>query len=205
LLIGWTDFDGSSLRKMPAEAFAARASDSLKAVYANEGKTGADLGYQMYTDQHVGAPARWVADKASDGAPSYLYLFTHVRPENRGKVRGAAHGDELPFVFDAWSRAFPRVQLTEEDRAVTRMMQSCWVSFAKTGTPSCEGAPDWPRYRRTSDQLMELGAEPKVLTGFRREQLDAQEAAMQSVIGADRSAVEQMIGRMRSGEFDMAD
>jgi len=106
-------------------------------------------------------------------------------------------------VFDAWSRSFPQVQLTEQDRAATRMMQSCWVSFAKTGMPRCEGAPDWPRYRRASDQLMELGAEPKVLTGFRRAQLDAQEAAMQSVIDAERSAVEQMIGRMRSGEFNM--
>lgn len=204
LLIGWTDFDGSSLRTMAAETFAGEASDGLKAVYAKEGKTGADLGYQMYTDQHVGGPARWVADKASEGAPSYLYLFSYVRPERRGKVPGAAHGDELAFVFDAWSRAYPQVELTEEDRAATRMMQSCWVSFAKTGTPKCDGAPEWPRYRRSSDQLMELGMQPKVLTGFRRAQLDAQEAAMQSVIHSDRSAVEKMIRQMESGAFDMA-
>jgi para-nitrobenzyl esterase len=205
LLIGWTDFDGSSLRTMGAETFAAQAPETLKTVYAGDGKVGADLGYQMYTDQHVGAPARWVADKASEGAPSYLYLFSYVRSEYRGKVRGAAHGDELPFVFDAWSRAYPQVTLTDEDRAATRMMQSCWVSFAKTGTPKCEGAPDWPRYRRASDQVMELGVQPKILTGFRREQLDAQEAGMQSVIDSDRSAVEKMIGRMQSGEFDMTD
>ena len=205
LLIGWTDFDGSSLRTMSAETFATQASDTLQAVYAGDGKVGADLGYQMYTDQHVGAPARWVADEASEGAPSYLYLFSYVRPEYRGKVPGAAHGNELAFVFDAWSRAYPQVNLTDEDRAATRMMQSCWVSFAKTGTPKCEGAPDWPRYRRASDQVMELGVQAKILTGFRRAQLDAQEAAMQSVIDSDRSAVEEMIARMRSGEFSLAD
>jgi para-nitrobenzyl esterase len=200
LMIGWTDFDGSSLRGASPEAFAEQASDMLKAVYFSEGKTGADLGYQMYTDQHVGAPARWIADQASGGAPSYLYLFSYVRTANRGRVRGAAHGEDMPFVFDNWAKTFPQLQLSDEDRAATSMMQSCWASFAKTGKPECEGAPDWPPYTRASDQLMDLAMPPKVLTGFRETQLDAQELAMQDVIESARSSVEDLIRRLESGQ-----
>lgn len=202
LLIGWTNDDGSSLRRADPATFASQASDKLKAAYAQDGKAGSDLGYQMYTDQHVGAPARWIADRAASGAPSYLYLFSYVRAARRGQVRGAAHGDELPFVFGSWDKVFPQLKLTEEDRAMTSMMQSCWVSFAKTGKPQCEGAPDWPRYGRASDRLMDLDVKPRVRTGFRKAQLDAQEAAMQDVIGDERRSVEDLVGQATSGQLD---
>jgi para-nitrobenzyl esterase len=200
LMIGWTDFDGSSMRGTSSEAFAERASDSLKAVYSIEGKTGADLGYQMYTDQHVGAPARWIAAQASSGAPSYLYLFSYVRTVNRGKVRGAAHGEDMSFVFNTWGKTSPQLELSDEDRAATRMMQSCWTSFAKTGRPQCEGAPDWPAYTRASDQLMDLAVPPKVLVGFRKSQLDAQELSRQDVVDVARGSVEDLIRTVQSGQ-----
>lgn len=201
LMIGWTDFDGSSLRGTGPAAFAEQASDRLKAVYATEGKAGDDLGYQMYTDQHVGAPARWIADKASGGAPSFLYLFSYVRTANRGKVRGAAHGDDMSFVFDTWGKSNPQLQLSREDRAATSMMQSCWASFAKTGKPQCYGAPDWPPYTRAADELMDLAVQPEVLTGFRKTQLDAQEDAMRDVIDSSRRSVEELIRRIESGQL----
>jgi para-nitrobenzyl esterase len=205
LMIGWTDFDGSSLRSTGPEAFAEQASDSLKVAYFAEGRTGADLGYQMYTDQHVGAPARWIAGQASSDAPSYLYVFSYVRTANRGEVRGAAHGEDMPFIFDTWEKAYPQLQLSDEDRAVTSMMQSCWVSFAKTGKPQCAGAPDWPPYTRASDQLMELALQPKLQTGFRKTQLDAQEHAMQDVIDAARSSVEELVRSVESAPIVTSD
>jgi para-nitrobenzyl esterase len=196
LLIGWTDFDGSSLRGTSAETIVERTPAGVKAAYADDGKAGADLGYQMYTDQHVGAPARWIADKASRGAPSYLYLFSYVRTANRGKVRGAAHGDDLTFVFGNWEKAYPQLTLSDEDRAATRLMQSCWTSFAKTGKPQCDGAPAWPRYTRADDRLMDLGLTPEVRQGFRAKQLDAHEAARHEE--ADRQArnIEELIEQL---------
>jgi para-nitrobenzyl esterase len=177
LLIGSTNFDGSSLRGRNADSVLARASDELLAAYASDDLSGADLGYQMYTDEHASAPARWIAREASNGAASYLYLFSYVLNENRGKVRGAAHGDDMWFLFDAWEFVNPQLQLTEEDRAAARALRSCWVSFAKTGAPRCDGAPNWPRYTPEGDQLMELGVSPVVRQNFRRRQLDAQEEA----------------------------
>jgi para-nitrobenzyl esterase len=196
LMIGWNDFDGSSLR-YGLQAVVDRTRDSVKEAYASEGKTGDDLAYALYTDSHVGAPARWIAARTETGAPTYLYLFTYVREPNRGKVRGAAHGDDVSYVFDTWSKSYPTLQLSDEDRAATRMVHSCWVTFAKTGKPECEGAPDWPRYTRADDRLMELGLKPQVLKNFRKAQLDAQEAAMQDVIGETRKSVEELVGRIR--------
>jgi para-nitrobenzyl esterase len=180
LMIGSTSFDGSSLRSMTPEEVVARATPQLLAAYASDRLNGADLGYQMYTDAHVAAPARWIARQAADGAPSYLYQYSYELSLQRGKNRGATHGSELPFVFDIWSKAMPQLPLSEEDRAATRLMHSCWVSFAKTGRPACEGAPEWPVYDAEQDALMELGQTPRIHQQFRKTQLDAQEQAWQS-------------------------
>jgi para-nitrobenzyl esterase len=201
LLIGWTDFDGSSLRGIGAEDVVSQASDELRVAYASDQKSGADLGYQMYTDSHVGAPARWIASKASGGAPSYLYLFSYVRTQNRGTVRGAAHGDDITFVFDNWQKAAPQLQLSEEDRVATRMMHSCWVSFAKTGKPRCEGVPDWPRYTTQGDQLMELGLKPQVRRHFRKRQLDAQELAWREGADLAGKTVEDALRRLEKSQL----
>jgi para-nitrobenzyl esterase len=90
------------------------------------------------------------------------------------------------FLFDAWDKVDPRTQLSEEDRQATRMVRSCWVSFAKTGKPQCDGAPDWPRYTPQDDRLMELGVKAEVRKNFRKQQLDAHEAVMQD--GLDKAA-----------------
>jgi para-nitrobenzyl esterase len=177
LMIGWNDFDGSSLRNGSPEGVAKAASAELLAAYAGDQLTGAELGYQLHTDGHVGAPARWIARKAARGAPSYLYLYSYVLSLQRGKARGAAHGSEIPFVFDAWDKALPQLPLSAEDRTATRLMHSCWVSFARTGKPACDGAPEWPAYTSGSDQLMELGTSARVRQNFRKTQLDAQERA----------------------------
>jgi para-nitrobenzyl esterase len=202
LLIGWTDFDGgSTLRSRGAEDVVNQASDELKAAYVSDRMSVADLGYQMYTDSHEGAPARWIAGKASRGAPSYLYLFSYVRTQNRGKVRGAAHGDDITFVFDNWEKAAPQLQLSDEDRVATRMMHSCWVSFAKTGKPSCAGVPDWPRYTPRGDQLMELGLKPRVRQHFRKRQLDAQERAWRTGANEAEKNVEDELRRLEESRL----
>jgi para-nitrobenzyl esterase len=192
MIIGWTDFDGSSLR-YPPQTVIDRTSAGVKAAYAAEGKTGDDLVYALYTDSHNGAPARWTAKMTASGQPTYLYLWTYVRAPDRGKVRGAAHGSDLSYAFDSWAKSYPQLQLTEEDKAATRLIHSCWISFAKTGKPQCDGAPEWPRYTAQGDQLMELGLNPKVLTGYRKAQLDAQENAMHEVIDHTRRSVEDLV------------
>lgn len=200
LMIGSTSLDGTSIDGDPAN-IVARASDELLSSYESDGLTGADLGYQMYTDEHASAPARWIARKASAGAPSYLYLFSYVPAQIRADVRGAAHGDDMWLLFDAWEFVNPRLQLTEEDHAAARMVRSCWVSFAKTGTPRCDGTPAWPRYTPQDDRLMDLGTDPRVIRNFRKRPLDAQEDAWRAGADARAQWVEDEIGALELNQL----
>jgi para-nitrobenzyl esterase len=192
LMIGWNSFDGSSLR-FGASAVLKKTSLTVKAAYAADRMSDDDLAYALYTDSHVGAPARWIAKRTASGAPTYLYYFSYVRAADRSNVRGAAHGAELPYVFDSWREAAPGLKLTAEEEAVTRLVHSCWVTFAKNGEPRCDGAPTWPRYTSSDDKLMELGNTAAVRQNFRKAQLDAQEAAMPDVLAAQRAALDTLL------------
>jgi para-nitrobenzyl esterase len=202
LMIGWTDFDGSSLRETTPEEIARTASPELLAAYADDNMTGADLGYRLYTDQHVSAPARWIARKAVKGAPVYLYQFSYVLSLQRGRNRGATHGSELPFVFDSWKKIAPQLKLSEEDQAATRLMHSCWVSFAKSSRPACEGAPEWPAYTVKKETLMDLGAKPQLRQDFRNAQLDAQEKAWRAGTGTSGVSTEAAVQGFEAGRLE---
>jgi para-nitrobenzyl esterase len=146
----------------------------VRETYASEGLSGDALGYAIYTDEHVNAPARWyAAAQTRRGARAYLYLYSH-RSAFRGARPGAGHGDELPYVFDSWA-SIPGIErvLNDDDRRVTNIMHDCWVAFARTGTPRCDGVPEWPAYDETNRWTMELNATPQLHRHYRSAQYDA--------------------------------
>ncbi len=195
LLIGWNDFDGSSLRYSAAHVIDHTHPDVLSAY--DRDATPEDLAYEIYTDLHAGAPARWVAGKLQEGAPTFLYLFSYVLSSERGDVRGAEHAYELPHVMNSWDQLLPPLIgsffVNDEDREMTRIMHACWVSFAQTGKPSCPSAPEWPAYNRETDQLMELNLRPKVLTGYRAKQLDAQEQGLAHYLEQSKASIRELL------------
>ena len=92
-------------------------------------------------------PARFAASAfAAVGAPAYLYRFGYVPTAMREQMRaGAPHGGEIGYVFGTLTPR-PGATLTPEDQAVSRLAQSYWVNFAKTGDPNGPGLPAWPRF-----------------------------------------------------------
>jgi len=157
----------------------------LRAAYATEATTPKALGEALFTDRAFTAPMRWYARQAAPGAPVWLYRFSYVRPSQRDKVPGAPHGSEIPYVFDSWDKISSRAALLPaEARAMTALMHSCWIAFARTGIPACTGGPAWPAYTPDRDELMELGVPTAVRQHFRKPQLDAQEHAAASVVPA---------------------
>ena len=195
LVIGWNSFDGSSLGAQ-GDAHArllARTPPSVLAAYREERLEQDDLTYALWTDMHVAAPARWIARLTAGGAPTYVYYFSYLPPAQRGTVRGAAHGSELPYVFDNWDKVTPGLAVAADVRAATRRVHSCWVSFVKSGRPTCEGAPVWPRYSPRENRIMELGSVAAVRTDFRRAQLDAQEKAMKADLAAQRQDLDRLL------------
>jgi para-nitrobenzyl esterase len=73
--------------------------------------------------------------------PAYVYYFDH---RNSTSPDGAIHGAEIAYVFrnlTAWIGA-PLPPLPE-DVALSELMSSCWVNFARTGDPNGPGLPAW--------------------------------------------------------------
>jgi para-nitrobenzyl esterase len=176
LIIGWNSGEDSLMgpRLPDPAAAAARFPAAKDPAYAGEG--GERLARAAFTDAVFGGPARWVARQAADGRPAWLYHFSYVGGRYRPAMTTAAHAAEIQYVFEYWGRRTPESAITDEDRAMSRLMHACWVAFARAGAPTCEVA--WPRYEPAKDQLVEFGAEAGVRTGFRDPQLDAQEAAL---------------------------
>ncbi len=197
LLIGWNDFDGSSLRYSPQQVIKNSHPSVLASYKKDSWDSEEDLAYALYTDLHSGAPARWVAHQMEQGEPVYLYLFSYVLSMERDKSRGAAHAYELPHVFDSLDKVTPPIigsfLINDEDHAMSKIMHACWVSFIKQGKPTCPEAPEWPSYNRATDQLMELNLKPKVLAGFRSEQLNAQEKAMAHYLEKSKTGIEKFL------------
>ena len=196
VVIGWNDYDGSSLRYPAAQVIEATP-PSVMATYQPAGPDNDDLAYAIYTDKHAGAPARWVAHQLQSGAPSYLFVFSHVPWVFRGNIRGAEHGMEFPYAFNTWDAELPpligELFVDQDDTTMTTILHQCWLSFAKTGVPECPHAPAWPRYNRAADQLLELKVHPEVRTGYRAQQLDAHENVMQTYLDRSKRNVEEFL------------
>jgi para-nitrobenzyl esterase len=97
------------------------------------------------------------AMRASGWNDVWSYRFDwDEEPTRLGKLLGAAHGIEIPFVFGNFEGQELIYQLednTERDKLVTRMMDH-WGTFAHAGRPGSE----WQRYDPSS------AAAPKYLT-----------------------------------------
>lgn len=180
LIVGANSGEDSLLgRSLPnAATMAAAIPARTKAAYAAEAAKGDEaLVRATFGDHYMVAPARWVAAEAADGKPAWLYHFSYVGSRFRPMgVTTAAHAAEIQYVFEYWGRRTPESMVAQDDRAMAKLMHGCWVSFAKTGAPSCDIA--WPAYDPTKDQLVEFSADSGVRTGFRKPQLDAQEQAV---------------------------
>jgi para-nitrobenzyl esterase len=121
-----------------------------KAAYDPDGsKDVATLVGEANNDFGQAEAARFAARAfAANGSPAYLYRFSYVQTGMREFLKaGAPHGGEIGFVFGTLGAGGfgPPVPPTAQDLEVSRIAQSYWINFAKTGDPNGEGLPDWPR------------------------------------------------------------
>jgi para-nitrobenzyl esterase len=107
-------------------------------------KVSRDAGFRM--------PCTWVAAAHSKVAPTWMYRFDQATPLFRLMGIGASHGTELAYVFGTLpvkvSKQNPAFLLggLREAHVVSKRMQSRWAAFGRTGSPSCDSAPEWPNY-----------------------------------------------------------
>ncbi len=91
---------------------------------------------------------------------AYLFYFDQRAP---WFPRGPIHGAELPYVFGNFGVPSSRRRggmPGPADLALSDLMESYWVNFAKTGDPNGPGLALWPAFGASSQKAMFLDAEP---------------------------------------------
>jgi para-nitrobenzyl esterase len=167
LMLGSNSADtaGNRVRAATKEQLFARYgqwSSQAKAAYDPDGSASlTTIVAEANDDFGQAEPARFAASAfAAGGSPVYLYRFSYVQTAMRERLNaGTPHGGEISFVFGTLgSGGFgpPPPPPTAQDRLVSRMAQSYWVNFAKTGNPNGAGLPAWPRYNPSKDLIFDF-------------------------------------------------
>jgi para-nitrobenzyl esterase len=114
------------------------------------------IGMRLASDIAMVEPARMLARlTAAAGQPTWQYRFSYVASSLRGKVAGALHATEIPFVFNTVRQKYGDAT-TADDEAAGRAANAYWSAFAKHGDPNADGLPKWPRYSAADDLIMEF-------------------------------------------------
>jgi para-nitrobenzyl esterase len=94
---------------------------------------------------------RWASlqSRHTQSAKAYLYYFDHRTPMSPD---GASHATEIAFVFG--NLANPVRPPTDADEALSQLMMSYWVNFAKNGDPNGRGLPPWPAFTDVAPKVM---------------------------------------------------
>jgi para-nitrobenzyl esterase len=120
--------------------------------------------------------------------PTYVYMFSRVGDDSVNRKRGAYHSAEITFVFGRPRPLQPSAGTTPYDSTLAEAMSDYWVAFATSGDPNGPPTagkwPRWPRYRASTDELLEIGPEIVVLSMVKRAVYDSLD-----VVGRSRGQI----------------
>ena len=105
------------------------------------------------------------------GAPVYEYLFTWQSPVNDGSI-GAAHGMELPFMFNNIELARTLTGCGKDAYELEDKISSAWINFIKTGNPNAKNLPEWKPYTSETGATMIFDNECKVVNNHDKALMD---------------------------------
>ena len=111
-------------------------------------------------DFRIDAIAQAERKVSQRSAPVYMYRFDWPLPIEGGRFK-AAHGAEIPFVFDNLDKA-PNWGLTRNEilqRLAGRQGERSMGCFRATGNPNHASLPHWPVYDPVARAIMLLNVE----------------------------------------------
>jgi len=102
------------------------------------------------------------------GNPAWLYRFSYAAESRADRANGAAHAQELPFMFGTVEGAVGEA-ITDKDRAMAAAFGGYVANFVKTGDPNGGTLPRWPAFDPAAYDLMHFtlddgpvfGADPR--------------------------------------------
>ena len=121
---------------------------------------------------------RLAASQTAAGQPSYFYLFDHSYPAADKLGLRAFHAMEIPYVFGTlfdMPAPWPQAPRKQSERDLMKAIMQYWANFARTGTPSAEGAADWPAYGENATGMV-FSETPKAWPGLARARFELHEA-----------------------------
>ncbi|XP_046993300.1 venom carboxylesterase-6-like [Schistocerca americana] len=153
----------------------------IRNFYFSSGKLTMNGVADMCTDGFFSWKTDNAVRKYKDKGFVYYYRFSY-----RGKYSmsqlfgggdknlGAAHGDELLYLFSKNPYISTSGELPAKDTQVVKTMTKLWTDFARTGNPTPNDAPlDWPRV--TSDdelEFLDIGEKLEVKKGLSQKRID---------------------------------
>jgi len=135
----------------------------------------------VFRDSGFGWPTwTWARLQSRKGrGAAYVYYFDHRTPQS---PNGAWHSDEIAYVFRNLgasgfrNRGAPGPAPRPEDVAMSELVSSYWINFAKSGDPNGPGLPRWPTFTEQNQQVMFLDAAPSARPVPNLPQLEALDA-----------------------------
>jgi para-nitrobenzyl esterase len=125
------------------------ANDAEAATATRHVRNDTSFGWNMWT---------WAREQSKQGKGKvYSYYYNNHAPT----AEGSGHGSDVGFHFQTISgRGTP----SKEDQALSDMISSYDVNFAKTGNPNGKGLPQWPAFTAQNEQVMVFDGKPGART-----------------------------------------
>lgn len=116
-----------------------------------------DLFSLIETDWYWRIPALRLADAHATKAQgaTYMYQFAWPSPQFGGRL-GAAHGVDIPFVFDTLGLGTEPMLGPAPPQSLATTMHAAWIAFA------VDGDCGWPKYEPIRRPTMRFDTAPKI-------------------------------------------
>jgi para-nitrobenzyl esterase len=161
-------------------------SDIIKAAYPASDDESAKKALSLIgPEQWFARVSRWAAFREETlRMPTWHYQFCH--PSSfRGKIVGAIHSCEIPYVFDTlydFRKILP-IDVLDGDSVIASTMSTYWANFIKYLNPNGDGVPEWRNKGTAPHEHMRIDAVTGMETDLYNERMQYQLKSMDRIFG----------------------